>query len=405
MQQVNIKEVKPGMVLAREVCGTDGRMLLGKGVSLEDKHLRILNMWGVSEIFILDGETEKEEPQLQDAHLLAAEELVASRFAVPEPYAPHLAELRRQCVLHYAQRFAQGWSPENTSCYALPAPLPARIPTLEELRSDVSGLVSLPDVYHRINQALELPTCTASHLADIIAKDSGLSARLLRLVNSPALGTGRSVDSLARGVVILGIKEVSQLALGIAVISTFEGQALQGFPMVEFWKHSLGSAIFARLLAVRLEHSDPERFFVAGMLHDIGRLVLLKVAPKAMGRVFQIACEQRVSIWTAEQEVFGYTHHDVAQTLMQHWRLPSTLTSLIIGHHAPEQAESPQAAAIVAVADALTIALGYGNNGQPYFTGLNGAAWDLLELPPSVLAVIIGQAQRQLEDIFTAFLG
>ncbi len=404
MQQVNVKEIKPGMTLAREVCGSNGRMLLGKGVTLEDKHLRILNMWGVSEIYI-EGDEAEAALNLDD-FLPAAEEYVTARFAVSEPYPPHLAELRRQCVLHFAQRLADGWIPESKPCYAPPeAQSPGRIPTLQELVSDEGGLVSLPDVFHRINEALQLPACTANHLADIISKDSGLSAKLLRLVNSPALSPGRSVDSLTRGVVLLGIREVSQLALSVTVISTFEGQALQGFPMVEFWKHSLACAVFARILAARLNLPDPERFFVAGMLHDIGRLVLLKLAPQATGEVFRRAYEQRIPTWEAEKDLFGYTHCDVAHDLMDRWRLPTTLVSVIAGHHSPEQSETPLESAIVAVADALTIALGYGNNGQPFFTGLDDSSWNLLQCNPSVLAVVIGQAQRQLEDIYTAFLG
>ncbi len=406
MQQVNIKDIKPGMILAQDVCGSNGRMLLGKGVTLENKHLRILNMWGVSEIFIAAGTEEETGPHILEAHLLAAEERVASRFAMENPDADPLPELRRQCVLHYAQRFAQGWYPQHQLIYPPQETLQGcRIPTLAELTTRECGLVSLPDIFYRINDALDSPNCTASHLADIISKDSGLSARLLRLVNSPALSPGRAVDSLIRGVVILGIKEISQLALGITVLSTFKGQALDGFPMVAFWKHSLSCAVFARLLATRQGKQDPELFFLAGLLHDLGRLLLLNLAPQPAGLAMSKASEERIPSWAAEQAVFGYDHCDVAKALMERWRLPASLVQLIACHHAPEQSQAPLGSAVLTVADAISNALEYGTNGQYYFTGMARGAWECLQFSPSVLAVVIGQAQRQLEDIYTAFLG
>ncbi len=406
MQQVNIKEVKPGMVLAQEVCGSNGRMLLGKGVTIEDKHLRIMNMWGVSEIFIHNGPEDPGEPQIDAAHLLAAEERVASRFVLENPEQEPLPELRKQCVSNYAQRFSQNWSPASWLNYPPQDTLKGcHIPTLTELTSIECGLVSLPDIFYRINDALDSPSCTASHLADIISKDSGLSARLLRLVNSPALNPGRTVDSLARGVVILGMKEISQLALGVTVLASFKNQALHHFPMVEFWKHSLSCAVFARLLAIRLENKNSELFFLAGLLHDVGRLLLLHLAPQAAGLALSKAHEERIPSWAAEQAVFGYNHSDVAKTLMERWRLPASLVQLIAGHHAPKESQEPQGSAVLTVADAMSNALEYGTNGQYYFTGMAEGAWELLQCSPSVLAVIIGQAQRQLEDIYTAFLG
>lgn len=405
MKNITIDQIRPGMVLASEVRSSKGRWLLDQGLTLEDNHLRILNMWGVTEVCVEDETADS--PCARDAALLeTAEGLVRARFGECVIQDAPTSELRRQCVLLCADRLAEGWRPQ---------PLPAEpetggelrepVPSLESLTSDDDLLATLPDIYLQINTALEDPACTAARLADIISKDTGMSAKLLRLVNSPALGRGQKVDTLSRGVVLLGLKELSQLALGLSVMTAFKDVPDGLFPVAEFWKHSLACGVLAGLLALRLGRRELERFFVAGLLHDVGRLVMLRRAPGAVVQATRMAGQRRMPLREAERAVFGFDHCRVAERLMHRWGLPETLTGIIVAHHDPLQWEKPQDAAVLSVANDMAIALEFGCSGQHVFTGLESGAWELLGLPVGVQGAVIAQARRQLNDIVTTFLG
>lgn len=408
MKRLNVHDIHPGLTLAEDVRGANGQLVLFRDVILEEKHIRVLNMWGVTEVLVQEtsGQATDEPQQIDNPSRAAAEERVNRRFFVSDPTEDPIPELREQCVANFEKRFARGWTPTPQ-----PKPHAGKLTSapsglgLDRLTSDDSGLVSLPDIYFRVSQALDDPACTAARLADLISKDSSMSARLLKLVNSPAMGQGQKVDSLSRGVVLVGVKELSQLALGISVMSSFKGLALEQFPVVEFWKHSLACGVLARLLAMRLGLPEVERFFVSGMLHDLGRLVMIKLAPRDVDAVIALTRQRKAPLWSMEREFFGFDHCQVAAALMERWRIPASLAEIIATHHAPTLSGDPVGAAIVNTADALAIALEYGFSGQHHFTGLAPGAWKLLGQPPSVVPVVIAQANRQLDDIYAIFLG
>ncbi len=405
MKTVNIMDLSAGMVLSKDVHSANGRLLLEQGTTLDDNHLRVLNMWGVSEVEVLDDSEVATESETWREFIPEAEGIADRRFAAIDLGHLPFAELRKQCVFDHARRLEQGWRPASPpETPPEDCPPTGEIPCLEAMTSSDSGLVSLPDIYFHISKALEDPACTAARLADIISKDAGMSARLLRLVNSPAMSRGRKIDTLSRSVVILGIREISQLALGISVMSMFRDISAEILPATDFWKHSLACGVMAQLLANRMGKRDLERFFVAGMLHDLGRLVMLRLAPQTLCLSIRKAYAQKICLRQAERLTFGFDHCEVAEKLMLRWQLPSTLSDVITWHHAPAQSNQPQEAAIVNVADAVVIALQYGHSGQFLCTGMAPGAWELLGLSPSVLSVVISQAQRQLNDIYAAFL-
>ncbi|MGE4506479.1 MAG: HDOD domain-containing protein [Desulfovibrionaceae bacterium] len=410
------------MVLGKDVHGSNGRLLLREGQTVEERHLRILNIWGVTEVFVRHEDCPDPSAECGDDPLLAlARETVAARFAVPRPLGPPLAELERQCVLEAAAQLLRekgakppradaapprvsGSRPPATSSLG-PSGASSPGPDIEALTGTDSGLASLPDIHQRIATALDDPACTAGMLAGIISKDPGLSARILRMVNSPAQGLARKVDTLTRAVVVLGVREVSQLALGMSVFGLFGNLRSDFFPIRDFWRHSLACGVFARLLAARMGRKDVERFFVAGMLHDVGRLVMLRLAPEHLAEAVRQAGERRIALVEAERDVFGYTHCDVAARLLERWLLPESLTELVSRHHAPLESRLPEDASVIHVADALALAFGLGNGGQALFTGLSPEAWALLGQPESIIATSAAQARRQLDDIEAVFSG
>ncbi|MGE4298155.1 MAG: HDOD domain-containing protein [Desulfovibrionaceae bacterium] len=406
---VYIAQLKEGMTLASKATAPNGRLLLPAGTVLTEQHLRVFNIWGVSEADIVDPEGAPDtQPSLEaDAASAQAQDHAAALFAAADTATPPMAALKAVCIQEYTGQLVQSGTlpaPPQRPMRPQPPSEPAPPRALADFIAADTGLTSLPDIYDKITRALDDPLCSANRLADVISKDPGISARLLRLVNSPLYGAAQRIESLDRAVCLVGAQELSQLALGVTVMATFQGVGSAAFPMAAFWRHSLACAVFSRILAAQVAGASRDRCFVAGMLHDLGRLVMFKIAPEAMGRAIQLAQANGVPMHRAEREVFGFSHCQVATALMETWNLPPALTGVVAGHHGPADGEHRVEAAICAMGDVLAIALQHGSNGSGLVHAPFDGAWEALGLPESALATTVLKAHRQIDDILAIFL-
>lgn len=395
MASVNIGDLACGMVLAGDVCGAHGRKLLAGGTVLAENHLRVLRIWGVSQVDIVAGNPAADAscPSAvgPDPEALARAD---ARFAIAGRGHPAVDELYRQCLKDMP--VVSGPGPLPPEPHASDLALPALPQSPEALVQADPALASFPDVYFRLQEAINDPGASAGHIAGIIGRDPGLAASLLRLANSPLYGLPRPIDSLARGVMVIGARELTQLALGVAVVGRFRDIPDGCLTMRQTWEHAVGCAVLAQVLAVHLG-LPRERLFVAGLLHDLGRLVLLRRFPLHMAKAVALARRQGQAVAEAEREVFGFDHAAVGATLLAHWRLPPDLAEAVGGHHG--DGETGLDAAVVHVADVAAVAGGFGSNGSPLVPPLSGPAFDALNIAPSVLPVALSQARRQVGDI------
>lgn len=409
MNRLLISELRPGMVLAADIVGSNRRLLLSRGTSLEERHLRILNIWGVQEVCVQHGDADRLRAEvlgeIDSTYLAMARERVADRFAADCPRDAHMEELRRLCELEYAGRFAQGWHP----CMSGPVDVSAEASAVRgmsaaEFVDSDRALASFPDIYFRLTEAMEDPSSSAAKLAEIIALDPSISVRLLNLVNSPFYGFYGPVNSLARCVTLLGTKELSHLVLGITVMGVFSGLGDHVIPVRELWKHSLACGVFCRIIATTGLRLAGERYFIMGMLHDIGRLAMLQIDPHASVAAMSLANREGISLSAAEERVFGFTHSQVAVELFARWKLPVFLGDVIGRHHAAQFLEDQRDAALCALGNVLSQALEYGTNGCNFVHSPAANTWELLNIPVSLLQVAIRQGQRQIADIYSVFL-
>lgn len=429
MGAMNIRDIRPGMILAADVIGDMGRRLLPRGTTLTAGNLRVLSIWGVTEADIAPpdnaGSAESPTPTadpgpgnpardhvdrlFRDANLdhPAMAELYRLRLDEPTP-EPTKNPGRLQDAPPAAPREAAGparsGSSRTSAGPAAPGDSPALEPTpatpLDLLRNDPT-LPAFPEVYFQLRQALDDPTVSATHLADIVGRDPSLAARLLRLANSPFYGFSKRVDSLSRGVMMIGAGELTQLVLGVTVVGMFNELPKSALTMRQIWEHAVGAGVFARILASRLRGLSQERAFVCGLLHDIGRLIMLRSLPRRMDRAMALAREERRPLHEVETRLFGWSHADMAEALISWWRLPENLGQTIRAHHGPFDGPEAREAAVIHLADIMTIAWERGFNGAPGAPRLDPAAWELLGLPTSVLAVAVSQSRRQIDDILS----
>ncbi len=411
MGKLSIEHITPGMRLAADLRGANGRFLLPRGVEIQDKHLRIMKIWGVNEAEVEGGPaSDKREdapdalpPELMGQALMLLETL----FRLSNPTYPPvrvLKQLSLQKLIDHIRQNKPLLLPGKPS--GRPLTLPKERPeSAMALAGQEVQLVSFPDIYFQIMEVLNDPGSTASHVAEVVGRDSSLTMKLLRLVNSPFYGFPSKVDSITRAVALVGSNELSMLALGISVVQYFEHVPPELMDMRHFWMHSIACGVFARILASHKPGLSEERFFLGGLIHDVGRLVILKCAPESAAASLLLTRDKPCMLYEAEQAVLGFDHSEVASRLMRLWQFPETLEDMVAFHHNPAAATSVLDAAIIHIADIMASSMWTGYKGLFYVPPLEPAAWEALELSPSILAPALSKGEHLILDIYNTFSG
>lgn len=258
---------------------------------------------------------------------------------------------------------------------------------------------SLPLIHLRLEEAINNPKKSMSDIAKIIRDDPGLTARLLRIVNSAFYSFPSRVETISQAVTIVGTQQLSALALATSVMKMFKGMPEDLVNMDSFWRHSIACGLAARQLGTVRREANAERFFVAGMLHDIGRLVMFTKLTEPSREILMIAKTDHKLLYEIERERLGFTHAVVGGVLLQTWKLPTSLEEVVMYHHNPTAAiRFPLETALVHVADIIVHAMDLGNSGETYVPPLDPEAWERLNLTPSVLASIEEQIDHQYQD-------
>lgn len=210
-----------------------------------------------------------------------------------------------------------------------------------DLIKDNVQLLSLPEVCLRIQQLADDPHADMGEFAKLVAQDPALTTRLLKLVNSAYYGFPGRIDTLSRAVNLVGIAELRNLTLAMAAMEVFGGLENERFDMLRFWRHSVYCALVARFLARRARVLHAERLFIAGLLHDVGRLLICGLLPEPATDIQQRAAAGE-DICSAERDVLGFDHEEIGRELLRLWQLPKELCVAVGCHHAPERAEVAQ---------------------------------------------------------------
>jgi putative nucleotidyltransferase with HDIG domain len=278
-------------------------------------------------------------------------------------------------------------------------------PTIKALVQAVPrSLGSYGPVLQEIEQALQSPQCNLSTIGDAIEKDPDLTARLLRLANSPFFGFASRLSTVSEAVSLLGIQQIQDMIVASSVLEQFKGVPDNLVNKDSFWRHSLAVGITARLLAMERRLPKPDKFFVAGLLHDVGRLVLLSQSAEWAQAVFELYQREKMLLREAEKKILGYDHQQIGAELLQSWSYPPALMQAVAFHHAPNQSASKLDAAVVHIADHLVNAMGIGSSGEQFVPPLDDKAWAALGLDADALAKIVEDVDEQILAVEDAFL-
>ncbi len=276
--------------------------------------------------------------------------------------------------------------------------------TPEKLVRDAKTISSLPTVFQKLNSAVNDPRASNRDIANIISGDSGLAARLLRVANSAFYGFPSKIDTVTRAVTVLGTRQLRDLALATSVLQMFEGMSDDIVSMESFWMHSIACAVAARILAGYRREPNVERFFVAGLVHDIGRLVILMQYPEQEREVIMAARERGELLHKLEKEQFGFDHSAVGSLLLKSWKIPEHTVTAIAYQHRPSLASDSPDATIVHVADIIATAAQLGNSGERLVPSLDEKAWENLDMSESIIPPLMAQLETQFEDALKLIL-
>lgn len=266
--------------------------------------------------------------------------------------------------------------------------------TLDEVRRRIHKLPSLPKVVMELLASLDREDVNIDTLVKKIAKDQALSAKTLRLANSSFYGMARQVATIQDAVIILGFRTVRSLATTAALMGALAANSPAHFNAIPFWRHSIAVAICARELTSHL-NLNPEQAYTAGLLHDIGRLVLVTQFPSHYEPTMAYRDQHDCNLREAELTMLGIDHAAVGQALTQHWQFPEELQRAVAGHHAPLLGDRQTLSLVVRAADAIAHALDLSRYVDDLVPPVPTGLWQRLGLDEKTLLSVFANTEKQ----------
>ncbi|MCA9734917.1 MAG: HDOD domain-containing protein [Deferribacteres bacterium] len=271
----------------------------------------------------------------------------------------------------------------------------------KRIAQNVMNLPTLPTVVAKMMQVMDDPRTTVSELSRLISSDQVLSAKLLKLANSAYFGLPRKVKTLDFAIILLGFDNLKTLSLGLSVIDRFSDNWDGAFDYTEFWEHAFGCAVASSMVARDICRDKKSEAFIAGLLHDIGKLILSQYAKRYFSVVIKNVTEYNSDFYSAEKALLGVTHADIAAWFADKWNFPVQLIKAILYHHSPAALlDENELASCVHLGDYLVRRCGVGftaGRNLPEFDSFVFKDKNVLRDENGEIALLLYEEQLQLE--------
>ena len=262
-------------------------------------------------------------------------------------------------------------------------------------------VAELPAMPQAVTQALAAVASEGASLEDCalhIEHDQALAAQTLKLANSAFFGVAGRVGSIQDAISILGLRTLTMLLTAAAVSARFGGTTCSGFETAVFWRHSVATGLAARAIAGQVG-LDPAQCFIAGLLHDIGRLALAVHQPHEVSIMLAWAQQADVALLDAERAVLGLDHVEIGVAIVRRWNFPAAVVEAIAGHHAPAASTKPGVADVVHAADAMVHALDLAGGVHEYVPAVDAPSWLRLGLKQAQALAVLTEVEVGVDDI------
>jgi len=274
---------------------------------------------------------------------------------------------------------------------------------IQDLVDNANHLISLPEVTLRVNEIANDPDSTADDMAAVISQDPALVVRMLKIANSAYYGLSREVETISRAVAILGTNKIRDLVLSSSASEAFDGIPNNLISMQDFWHHSLYCGLLAQILSKKSKKTNSDSIFIAGLLHDIGQLLMFNQLPEKSHEAILLLMEgsEELETFEAERHVFGFDHMQVGAALIQSWKLSPVLKECVEFHHEPQNAKDfPAEVAMINIANAVAVMADFDSmSPEDEIPMIHPLSWELTGLSKEDLPEAIKKAQEEIKEV------
>ncbi len=245
---------------------------------------------------------------------------------------------------------------------------------LEEILKLVHDVPPFPKVAQRVLELVENPAVTARQLAEVIQYDQVITANVLKICNASYFGLPRKVSSLDEALVLLGQDALKDMMIASSSARFYQGQVGAGYMLEEgdLWKHSVATAIMAKLLVVHIKDVDPGVAFTVGLLHDIGKRFLSAFVADDFKNIMGRVVRENIPFEQAEKDALGATHAEIGALILKKWEFPSEMIMAVKQHHNHDALQQDSLTALIALSNALVVSMGIGAGANGLATRLQG---------------------------------
>ncbi|NWF98760.1 MAG: HDOD domain-containing protein [Nitrospirae bacterium] len=266
-----------------------------------------------------------------------------------------------------------------------------KVNEIKRIVQDTKSLPTLPGIVLKISKLAEDDKSSVNEIARLISSDHILSAKVLKLVNSPFYGFSGRVSTISNALILLGVNVIRSLALSSSIFEIMEKS------VVGLWEHSFGAAVAANTIAKILQLPDAEEISTAALLHDIGKAIIKIKLEEDYNQLISIIKEKDISMIDAEHEFLGTGHPEIGEWIARTWFLPEKLIEPIACHHNVKKSVIHKTkTAAVHLADILVKASDFGFSGDDIVPRIQTEAWDKLDLNEKILEEIVQETEDRL---------
>ena len=264
----------------------------------------------------------------------------------------------------------------------------------------ITNIPTLPTVITKISKLLQNPQTSAEEIGKVITTDQALASKVLKLVNSAFYGFPGKISTITHAIVILGFSTVANIVLTASILDVFKrpGSEAPDFDMQQFWMHSISCGAAAQAIAKFTGSPEKEECFIAGLVHDIGKIILCQYQPETFAQIVADVRQKDCLFYESEINLFKFTHQEVGGLLADRWNLPKNLASAIKFHHQPMPSRDHYTmTAVVHTADIFVRALDFGNGGDAKIPLLSENVWNNLGLQNANLLQLFANITDEIE--------
>jgi len=277
--------------------------------------------------------------------------------------------------------------------------------TLEKLLLKDSELTSLPEIYIRVSEILDNDNASSAQIGQVVETDPALATRILKMVNSAFYGFPQTISTISQAISILGRDRLRQILIGTMLGGVFGKMDNKVLFMEDFWQHSVKTAILSRYLCRESTiDEEAESLFTAGLLHEIGRLIIAQQIPEQAIQIQQFIEAEDADLYLTEQKVLGFSHCEVGAAFIKKWGLPEILSEVAENHHTPEMAsEYKEEIRLVYLANKLTFLVAPIEQEEVEFALEDIEGWQLCGLSVQNITEACRLADEQVFEVMDSF--